>query len=119
MDIKQEQVSQRIIYLMQALGANQKSFAELLGVTQPAVSKYLKDRIPPPLELLKLARATGTTIEWILCGQAGVKKTLVAEPEPSYTANSVLAEKLSSLPIDLHAHIMALIDSILVNLKEK
>lgn len=116
MEIKQDLVSKRILYLMKALGLNQKSFAGLLGVTQPAVSKYLKERIPPATVLFKLGQATGTTIEWILTGRHDQKKTMVAEPDTNYRSDSDLEHKLSSLPAEIHVQIIALIDSIVKNM---
>lgn len=113
MEVIQEQVSKRIFFLMQALGANQKSFADLLGVTQPAISKYLKDRTPPPLALLKLAKASGTSIEWILTGQPDLQNKIVAEPEAPYVHTLKNEQKISQLPINVQASINALIDAIL------
>ena len=40
MDVNQASISKRILNLKNELNLNQKQFAELLGVTQPAVSKF-------------------------------------------------------------------------------
>ena len=115
MEVDQDQVSKRIFYLMQALGTNQKSFARLLGVTQPAISKYLKDRIPPSIVLLKLAQAAGTSIEWILTGQADIRNQKIREPEAAYETTLNIEQKVSRLPIPLQAGINTLIDAIIEN----
>lgn len=119
MEINQEQISKRIFYLMQALGANQKTFADLLGITQPAVSKYLRDRIPPPVVLLKLARAAGTSIEWILTGQIEEHNRMIAEPNADYTTELNINQKVSCLPIPIQAGLNSLIDAILENPENK
>ena len=115
MEVNQDQISKRIFYLMQALGANQKSFSRLLGVTQPAISKYLKDRIPPPMVLLKLAQATGTSIEWILTGQSDIRNQGIRESEAPYKTTVNIDQKVSRLPIPLQASINTLIDAIIEN----
>ena len=115
MEVDQDQVSKRIFYLMQALGTNQKSFARLLGVTQPAISKYLKDRIPPSIVLLKLAQAAGTSIEWILTGQADIRNQKIREPEAAYETTLSIEQKVSRLPIPFQAGINTLIDAIIEN----
>ena len=115
MEVNQNQISKRIFYLMQALGANKKTFARLLGVTHPAISKYLKDRIPPPLVLLRLARAAGTSMEWILTGESDLRNQGIAEPAASYGTKLNIEQKISRLPIPLQASINALIDAIIEN----
>ncbi len=117
MNNKQNQIAERITYLMHRMRLNQKQFADLLGVTQPAVSKYLKVRIPPPLVLLKLARVSSTTIEWILSGEKDSSSLKVAEPSAIYTASLRLNEKIRQLPSPLQKHIENLVDSLLQTLR--
>jgi transcriptional regulator with XRE-family HTH domain len=115
MDVNQASISKRILNLKNELNLNQKKFAELLGVTQPAVSKYLQDRIPPPLVLLRLARTAKTTIEWILTGVDERSLLKVAEPLSTYTAALKLEAKISLLPMTLQKRIADLINEILKN----
>jgi len=119
MKVNQSQVSKRIFYLMQTLGTNQKSFASLLGVTQPAVSKYLNDRIPPPVVLLKLAQAAGTSIEWILTGQNDIQNQVIAEPKAPYESTYNYTQKIALLPISIQSSINTLIDAIFENYKNQ
>jgi hypothetical protein len=92
----------------------------LLGITQPAVSKYLKDRIPPPLVLLKLARASRTTIEWILTGIRKDERTgMVAEPGGDYPIVSNLDERIARLPSEIQIHFLRLLESIETELCKK
>ncbi|MEJ2544616.1 MAG: helix-turn-helix transcriptional regulator, partial [Calditrichaceae bacterium] len=63
------EVSQRIDLIRKQNGWTQGEMAEALQLSQPAVSIYLKERIPPAETLLRLAEIGNTTIEWILTGQ--------------------------------------------------
>jgi transcriptional regulator with XRE-family HTH domain len=116
MDVNQASISRRIRDLKIELNLNQKQFAELLGVTQPAVSKYLKDRIPPPLVLLRLASTAKTTIEWILTGIEDKSLLKVAEPVSTYKIDSKLDAKISFLPLTLQKRIEDLLNEILKNI---
>ncbi len=116
MNVNQASISRRILDLKIELNLNQKQFAELLGVTQPAVSKYLKDRIPPPLVLLRLARTAKTSIEWILTGVDDNSLLKVAEPVSTYETDSKLEAKISLLPMTLRKRIEELINELLKNL---
>jgi transcriptional regulator with XRE-family HTH domain len=69
-------IAERIDYIRRQNDLNQEQLAARLDISQPAVSKYLKERIPPADILLKLATLGGTTMEWILTGQ---KKHFFAE----------------------------------------
>ena len=115
-ELNQKEINGRIGLLMQRLGKNQKQFAGLLGVTQPAVSKYLTVRIPPPAVLLKLARLTGTSIEWILCGDIFFTGTRVAETESSYNPVQTTDDKISLLPVPLQKQVIALLDTLIAHL---
>ena len=98
---------------MNALGVNQKQFADLLGVTQPAISKYLKDRVPPAPVLLNLARASATSIEWILTGEDQKSFPRVAEPSSTYDIPRSLEDKISRLPILVQKRLGDLIDAMI------
>ena len=116
MDVHVASIFKRIIDLKNELNLNQKQFAELLGVTQPAVSKYLKNRIPPPLVLLKLAKEAKTSIEWILTGVNERSVLKVAEPVSNYTTTPELETKIFLLPISVRKRLEDLITEILKNL---
>ena len=117
--IEQKEVAERITYLMHKMRLNQQQFAGLLGVTQPAVSKYLKERIPPAHVLLKLARASSTSIEWILAGTGAESRLRVAEPSTAYTPSLSLEQKFRQLPLPLQKNLENLVDSILQNIGTK
>ena len=117
--IDQKEVAERITYLMHKMRLNQQQFADLLGVTQPAVSKYLKKRIPPAQVLLKLARASSTTIEWILAGSGDKSSLRVAEPSIAYSPSLSLEQKFRQLPLPLQNNLENMVDSILQNIRTK
>ena len=100
---------------MNELKVNQNQLAQLLNVTQPAVSKYLQGRVPPPYVLLDLSKLSGRSIEWILTGinQPKIQKAGVAENQNRYKTNESMENKISRLPVDICGKIEELIDSIL------
>jgi transcriptional regulator with XRE-family HTH domain len=118
MEINQIKVSERIIKVMQKLSLNQKQLADQLGITQPAVSKYLKDRIPPALILFKIARISGHSMEWFLTGEPENLSYKIAEPKAKYDTRLNLEKKISLLPKELYLRLEALIDSILGSLPD-
>ena len=62
-------IARRLEALVAYTGRNQSAFAELVGVTQPAMSNYLKGLRRPQLdEAIKIAGKTGVTLDWIYLG---------------------------------------------------
>ena len=118
MKIDQKKVSERIVKIMQKLSLNQKQFADVLGITQPAVSKYLKQRIPPAHILFGISQLSGKNIEWLLTGNSEPVSTNVAEPPVSYNTRVRLEKKISLLPVEIYRRLEELDDSILKNLSE-
>ena len=95
-------VSERIDLLRRQNGLSQEQLAVRLEVSQPAISKYLRDRLPPADVLLKIAQLGQTTVEWILTGQKsyafGQVQSSVQETEAAYDADWQLAKKIAALP---------------------
>lgn len=118
MNLDQRAISRRLESIMQDLSFNQKQLAERLGTTQPAVSLYLSDRIPPAHILLKLARLSGKTMEWILTGDIEAMVDKISEPESSYDARLRLEKKISLLPEEISMNLEELVDSILDKLNQ-
>lgn len=108
------EVCQRVDLIRRQNGWTQGQLAGALELSQPAVSKYLKDRIPPAETLLRLARIGNTTIEWILTGQKSylytVDKKGVAEDKISYDAEYNLAKKIALLPVNIRKAIETIIN---------
>ena len=118
MEIDQKRVSERIIVIMQKLSLNQKQLADLLGITQPAVSKYLHDRIPPAQILFKIAQISGKSMEWFLTGDSANLSYRIAEPGMSYNGRIKIEKKIALLPKGISQGLEALIDSILNNIPQ-
>jgi predicted transcriptional regulator len=110
-----ESISKRINKIMFDLGINQQQLAKILNITQPAVSKYLKGRIPPPNILLQLSKLSGMTIEWILTGNTEVplRSDMVSDQSEQYYIKKTIEEKFNMLPNRIQNNIETLIDSIL------
>ena len=118
MGIDQKGVSERIIEIMQKLSLNQKQLADLLGITQPAVSKYLHDRIPPAQILFKIAQISGRSMEWFLTGESANLLYKVAEPGVPYDTRIKIEKKILLLPTGIYQHLEALVDSILNSISQ-
>ena len=117
MNASNDAVSKRINFIMFELGVNQNQLAKKLNITQPAISKYLKGRIPPPLVLLHLAKLSGKSIEWFLTGEneRNFPPKKVSEDTASYIVEKSFEEKIYMLPVNIKNNIENLIDSILKN----
>lgn len=60
-------ITNRIIELLSEHGMTQKELANAAGLTESAVSHYVKgDRVPRGANLIKIARALGTTTDYLL-----------------------------------------------------
>ena len=110
------EVSQRIDLIRKQKGWTQEQLASALDLSQPAISKYLKERIPPAETLLKLAQFGNTTIEWILTGQKSYfyqqenTNTVVRENPTIYDAEINLAKKIAKLTPVVRQAIISLVD---------
>lgn len=118
MDIDKSKVSERIHEIMQKLNLNQQQLADLLGVTQPAVSKYLSNRIPPANILFKIAQISGKSMEWFLTGNLEFLQYKVAESKDIYDARLKLEKKITLLPKEIYQRLENLVDTILNSLQK-
>lgn len=57
---------------MKQTGHNGADLARETGLAPANISRYLKGRIPAAEELLKISRACGVTMEWLLTGEDAV-----------------------------------------------
>ncbi len=109
-------ISDRINFIRKQNNLTQEQLANALGISQPAVSKYLKERIPPADVLYNLAKIGHTTIEWILCGEKRYfyeeNADRVRENESSYSvdADIILARKIALLPTEAKKAVSKMID---------
>ena len=114
-----KEISNRINFIRRQNNLTQEQLAEELGISQPAVSKYLKERIPPADVLYNLAKLGKTTIEWILSGEKryfyeeGSGRVKDSEEAYSADADIVLAKKIALLPTEAKKTISEMIDLLL------
>jgi transcriptional regulator with XRE-family HTH domain len=122
MQIDPQAVSERIDWLRKQNGLSQEELAVALQVSQPAVSKYLRSRVPPAGTLLRLAQLGRTTIEWILTGQKscpfGETPAEVHEPGTVYDADWQITQKIAALPLPLKEAVMRIVDKLVEKKKE-
>jgi len=96
-------ITERVDFIRRQNDLNQEQLAAKLKISQPAVSKYLKDRLPPADILLKIARLGSTTVEWILTGEKSHfysdEALHIKEKENPYTVDTdiQLAHKIARL----------------------
>lgn len=68
-------ITERLSELLSSNGMSQKDLSTKTGITESAISHYVKgDRIPRGTNLTKIAEALGTTIDYLLDGKSANKK---------------------------------------------
>ena len=114
--IDPKEVSRRIDWIRQQNNLTQEQLAAILNSSQPAVSKYLRERIPPAEALLRIAELGRTTIEWILTGRKSYfysgDNEIVSESAPAYDAEWNLSRKVAALPAELRQALLVIIDNL-------
>ncbi len=104
------QVAGRIKFIMRKLKLNQAELAKALEITQPAVSKYLNERMPPVEIIFRLAFLGKVSMEWLLTGKPGPAARYVAEPLANYQTAAVSRDQISELPPQVQEALRILID---------
>lgn len=68
-------ITNRIKELLAEKNISQKQLSELTGITESAISHYVKgDRVPRGMNLIKIADALGTTADDLLSGDRELDK---------------------------------------------
>jgi len=68
-------MTNRIKELLEMQGISQKALSDMTGITESAISRYVKgERVPRGANLIKLADALGTTADDLLDSDRGVDK---------------------------------------------
>jgi len=106
-------IGKRIDTMRRKNNWSQKEFAAKLRISQPAVSTYLRDRIPPAEILLRLAELGQTTIEWILTGQKSYvladNSDLIAEKKAIYDTDWRVTQQIAALEPSVRDALLRLI----------
>lgn len=88
------EITNRMAELLSKNNMSQKDLAKNAGITESAVSHYIKgNRVPRGVNLMKIAKALGTTTDYLLSGNdenneendLKVIKTLIARNASSMT----------------------------------
>ncbi len=62
-------IAMRLAALTEALGHNQTGFAQLVGITQPALNNYLRGIRRPDIDVaIRIQMRTGATLDWLYLG---------------------------------------------------
>ncbi len=114
MKIDKQALSARIRTIMRKQGLTQNEFADLLGISQPAVSQYLQGRVPPADVLLPLARLGNTSIEWLLTGDEKTAEAPLAvkESPTAYGDTHAVLEIWPKLPRQVRRSLLTLMRNI-------
>lgn len=65
-----EGFGRRVINLLEEIGYTQREFATMIGVSEGALSRYLKDEREPKMEIIaNIATALNTTTDYLLAGK--------------------------------------------------
>ena len=68
-------ITYRIKEMITKQGISQKQLSEMTGITESAISHYIKgDRVPRGANLVKIAKALGTTTDDLLSGDKEMDK---------------------------------------------
>lgn len=58
----------RIKQALRGVGLTQRAACKKIGISEQAMTNYMKDQIPKAAILHKIARITGRSMEWLLTG---------------------------------------------------
>lgn len=74
-------IAKRLDALMTVMNLKQVGFAQLIGISQPALNNYLKGLRRPDLDVaIAIQTRTGATLDWIYLGdRSGLPLRLAAE----------------------------------------
>jgi predicted transcriptional regulator len=102
--------AQQLKKIMDARGLTQQDMAMLLGISQPAVSLYLRGRIPPADILLKLAEMSREKMEWLLTGSSTLHTEAVREHPTVYGTEHTLLSYWRQLKPDVRRNLLKLME---------
>jgi transcriptional regulator with XRE-family HTH domain len=107
--MESKDLPQRIRILMKQKNLTQKDLADLLGISQPAISLYLKGRLPPADVLFRIADIGETTVDWLLSGDVQKSEYTVREKTSLYGNQQLLLNLWDKLPATIQKDVLTLI----------
>ena len=102
-------LSKRIREVIKKRGMTQQDLASLLQISQPAISLYLRGRIPPADILYKIARIGETTVEWLLTGGPHSEQSSVQEQPAVYGNQQQFLDLWVTLPPPVQKSLLILL----------
>jgi transcriptional regulator with XRE-family HTH domain len=106
--MESKELPRRIRMIMQQRKLTQKDMADTLGISQPAISLYLKGRVPPADVLFRIASLGETTVEWLLSGDEKKSEQLVREKTALYGNQHLLLKLWEKLPASVQRDMLML-----------
>jgi len=94
---------------MNKRGMTQQDLASSLEISQPAISSYLRGRMPPADVLYKIARIGQTTVEWLLMGDPTSEPIMIKEKSALYGNQQQLMDLWASLSPPVQKNLLMLI----------
>lgn len=80
-------IARRLDALVNALELTQTGFARMVGITQPALSNYLKGLRRPDLDVaIQIQIKTGVTLDWLYLGDRSGLPTRLLQLLPDLSA---------------------------------
>lgn len=65
-----DDIAMRLRALLNALGQTQTGFAQVVGISQPALNNYLKGIRRPDIDVaIQIQLRTGVTLDWLYLGE--------------------------------------------------
>lgn len=96
--------SERLREALRESGLTQKDLAEKAGITEAAVSHYLKgDRLPRAAVASRIANILGTSSDYLMSGTAGDKETEILE------AKRLIARNVRNMTIEERMEIIQIL----------
>lgn len=112
--MKEFNLQQRMIMIMEDKKLTQKDLSDMLSVSQPAISLYLKGRMPPADVLYRLAQIADTSIEWLLTGKETKRGYYVHEQKVLYGNQYLILDLWKKIPSNIQRDLLNLIRHILM-----
>lgn len=118
--MNKDNLARRIHLLMQREGLTQQELATLLHISQPAISLYLKGRMPPADILFRIAQIGNCSVEWLLTGrQAKPNGMAIGETPARYGKEALLLQLWEKLPPKIRQDMLVLMQHIVDQLDHR
>lgn len=87
-------VQQRVRFIFEQTGQNQKEFANILGVGQPHLSGIMKKKVPSRRLLLMVSEKTRASMGWLESGVGEVYQGSATPPQKPPELEKIISESI-------------------------